>query len=115
MALRALRNERTGAALATSVASATNPWSRGVGLLGRAAVAPDEGLWIGGCGAVHTMFMRATIDLIFLDRSGLVVRFVPAVPPGRLSVSAPGAVTVVELGAAAQARDIRPGDRLVLA
>ena len=107
-------NERTGATLATDVAIAGDPVSRGIGLLGRASVAAHEGLMIGGCSAVHTMFMRATIDLFFLDRDGVVVRAVAAVPPGRLSVSARGARSVLELGAAAIERDVRVGDRLVL-
>jgi hypothetical protein len=60
-----LRNARSGEVLATSVSRATNPWTRGVGLLPRASVAPDEGLWIARCNAVHTVGMRATIDLFF--------------------------------------------------
>jgi len=107
-----LRNARSGQVLAT-VGRASDPFSRGIGLLPRKAVAPDEGLWIGGCGAVHTIGMRATIDVIFLDREDRVLKIAPAVAPNRLSVSCRRAVTVVELGAG-DTRDVAVGDRLTL-
>lgn len=110
----ALRNERDGSIVAERVARAANPWTRLVGLLGRATVAADEGLWIAGCSAVHTMGMRAAIDCYFLDRDDRVLKIARAVPPGKLAVTCSGAKTVVELGAGDHDRDIRAGDRLAL-
>jgi len=107
-----LRNERSGAFLAT-VQRASDPLTRGIGLLRRKSVGAEEGLWIGGCGAVHTIGMRATIDLFFLDRENRVLKIAPAIAPNRLSVSCRRAVTVVELGAA-ETRDVAVGDRLTL-
>lgn len=110
-----LRNATTGAVVARSVGRASNPLMRGIGLLGRASVAPDEGLWIDGCSAVHTLGMRATLDLYFLDRDQQVVRIVPNVRPNRLAVTCRNAAMVVELGAdSVEARPIALGDRLVL-
>jgi uncharacterized membrane protein (UPF0127 family) len=110
-----LRNATNGKVLATRVNRATNPWSRGVGLLPRASVASDEGLWIARCNAVHTVGMRATIDLFFLDKQDRVLKIASAVGPNRLAVSCRGAATVVELGAAPEiGRDVLVGDRLAL-
>jgi len=110
-----LRNASNGKVIATRVALASTPWSRGVGLLPRASVAPDEGLWIDRCGAVHTIGMRATIDLLFLDKNNCVLRIASAVPPNRLAVTCRKAVAVVELGADPNAgRDVLVGDRLVM-
>jgi uncharacterized membrane protein (UPF0127 family) len=110
-----LRNASNGKILATAVNRANNPWTRGVGLLPRASVASDEGLWIAGCNAVHTMGMRATIDLFFLDKENRVLKIASAVKPNRVSVSCRGAATVVELGAAPEiGRDVLVGDRLTL-
>lgn len=110
-----LRNSTNGKVLATRVARATTPWSRGVGLLPRPTVAPDEGLWIDRCGAVHTIGMRATIDLYFLDKNNCVLKIASAVPPNRLAVTCRNAVAVVELGSDADAgRDVLVGDRLVM-
>ena len=110
-----LRNATNGKVLATGVDRATNAWTRGVGLLPRGSVTSDEGLWIDGCGAVHTLGMRATLDLYFLDRENRVLKIAPAVPPNRLAVTCRNAVTVVELGAFADSgRDVLVGDRLSL-
>ena len=110
-----LRNATTGAVVARRVARASNPLARGIGLLGRASLGPDEGLWIDGCSAVHTLGMRATLDLYFLDREQQVVRIVPNVRPNRLAVVCRNAAMVVELGAdSAEARPIALGDRLAL-
>ena len=109
-----LRNERTGVAIATRVRRANDPWSRFIGLLSRRRVAADEGLWISGCSAVHTLGMRATIDCYFLDRDDRVVKIEPGVAPGRAVVSAHGAKSVVELGMLATPRDVALGDRLSL-
>ena len=111
----ALRNETNGKVLATQVARAANPLSRGVGLLGRGRVSPDEGLWIEGCSAVHTLGMRATIDLYFLDKKNVILKIVNAAQPNRLAIGCRNAVAVVELGAAPElGRDVLVGDRLVL-
>ena len=78
-------------------------------------MSPDEGLWIDGCSAVHTIGMRATIDLYFLDKEKRVLRIAHGVKPYRLAVACRDAVSVVELGAAPEmGRDVLVGDRLVL-
>lgn len=113
--MHVLRNATNGKVLATRVARASNFVTRGLGLLPRATVAPDEGMWIDGCSAVHTIGMRATIDLYFLDRDSRVLRIVSAIPPNRLAVSCRDAVSIVELGSGPDlGRDILVGDQLVL-
>ncbi len=110
----ALLNERDGGIVARRVARAEHPWARLVGLLPRAEVAADEGLWLKNCAAVHTIGMRAAIDLYFLDNSDRVVKIERRIRPGRLAITCPGARTVVELGAALDDRDVAIGDRLIL-
>lgn len=114
MTITALRNETNGKIVAQNVARASNAWTRGIGLLGRAHVSPDEGLWIDGCGAVHTLGMRASIDLYFLDRQQRVVRIARGIPPQCLAVTCRQAASVVELGASEASREIALGDRLTL-
>jgi uncharacterized membrane protein (UPF0127 family) len=111
-----LRNLRTGEIVATHVQSAANFITRGVGLLGRAAVEPHEGLWIRPCSSIHTLGMRATIDVFFLDRNDTVLRIVPAAAPGKLMISCRGAASVVELGSGSERpeRGVAIGDRLAL-
>ena len=111
-----LRNASNGTLLAGRVARADTFWQRGIGLLLRSNVDPDEGLWIDQCSAIHTMMMRASIDVFFLDKDGRVLRIANAVPPNRPALTCHDAVAVVELGAhdGESARDVLVGDRLVL-
>ena len=53
------------------------------GLIGRRGLAPGEGLLILKCNAIHTLFMRFSIDATFLDREGKVVKVVRNIPPWR--------------------------------
>jgi uncharacterized membrane protein (UPF0127 family) len=111
-----LVNASTGEIVATRVERARTFVDRAVGLLTRARVRPDEGLWIEPCDAIHTIGMRAAIDVIFLDREQRVLRLCPAIPSFRLAVVCRGARSVVELGAGAlELVDVLVGDRLDLA
>ena len=53
------------------------------GLIGTSSLAPDEGLLIERCNAIHTCFMRFAIDATFLDAAGGVVKVVRNIPPWR--------------------------------
>lgn len=84
------------------------------GLLGREALTRRYGLWIEPCRAVHTFGMRAAIDLVFVDRRGLVLRTDARQAPGRVRICT-DARGVLELAAGNASRlglD-RPGARLV--
>lgn len=110
-----LKNLSTGAIVATRVDRATRFLERTLGLLARPFVRPDEGLWIESCGAIHTIGMRSSIDVIFVDGKGRVVGLHPHVAPFKLALFCPQARGVIELGAGAlDDHDILPGDRLEL-
>ena len=79
-----LVNADSGATLARQVRAAVDSRSRRQGLLGRTSF-DDEALIIAPCSAVHTFFMRIPLDVIFTDRSGLVMRCSPHVRPWRLA------------------------------
>jgi Flp pilus assembly protein TadG len=72
------------------------------------------------CTSVHSAFMRYPIDVVYLDRNGVVVRCVPHLKPWRASHSAlgtipfgRGAAHVLELAAGAISEfGIAPGARL---
>ena len=110
-----LRNTTTGRVIASNVKRADNWWMRLCGLLSKSHVGPDDGLWFDNCDAVHTVGMRATIDIVFLDHDSRVVKVEPCVSSMRFAVVCAGAKTVVELGEGSLAgRDVLVGDRLLL-
>lgn len=96
-------NVSRGLVLAARAGLARSVLARTVGLLGRRALLPGEGLVLAPCGSVHTFGMRLTIDAVFVDGAGgggRVLR-VARLPPWRLGPLVRGARAVVELPAGA--------------
>ena len=84
------------------------------GLLGRASLDPDEGIWIEPAGSIHMWFMRFPIDVVFAAADGRVVKVVHGIRPWRMA-GARGARVALELSAGAAARcGVEPGDHLQL-
>ena len=98
----ALHNRNTGATLAGRVLAAVDSETRRRGLLGRTHL-EDEALVIAPCNAVHTFFMKFSIDVIFVDRHGAVTRVARAVQPWRIT-GALRAFAVIEVAAGTAAR-----------
>jgi uncharacterized membrane protein (UPF0127 family) len=110
-----LMNARTGGAVVKNVELADTRATRRKGLLGRDSFDRAHALIILPCFAVHTMSMRFSIDVLFLNREGVVLRIVRDLQPGRIAASW-RAHAVVELAAGvADAVDVQVGDRLYLA
>ena len=107
-----LVNERTGAALASVVEIAVTRAERRRGLLGRDALDQSAALILAPCVAVHTVFMRFPIDVVFVDREGQVRTIVRNLQPWRIAAS-PRAYAAVEMAGGVD-RDLIPGDRLYL-
>lgn len=95
------------------VALADRFMRRLVGLMQSAPLDPDTGLLIIKCASVHTAFMRYPIDVIYLDRSGQIVKCVPHLHPWRASISNMRTKHTFEMVAGSIARfAIAVGDRL---
>jgi uncharacterized membrane protein (UPF0127 family) len=96
--------------------TANNFLTRFRGLMLSPPLGPAEGMLITHCSSVHSAFMRYPIDVVYLDRHGLVTRCVPHLKPWRASHSrfdGPRAAHTLELAAGAiTAFGIAPGDRL---
>ncbi len=67
-----------------------------VGLMGRRALGPGEGLVILPCESIHTMWMRFPIDAIFVDPRNVVVKTCPSVVPFRFRFGGWAAHAVIE-------------------
>lgn len=59
--------------------------SRLVGLLDRKEILPGEALIITNCQQIHMFFMKFPIDVIFVDRSDIVVGLVENIQPFSMS------------------------------
>jgi|HubBroStandDraft_5_1064220.scaffolds.fasta_scaffold70560_2 uncharacterized membrane protein (UPF0127 family) len=100
--------------LASRVEVAGTGAKRTKGLLGRKGMASGEALWIVPCEAVHTIGMKFSLDLVYLDREKRVRKVRRNVPPWRLS----GCLTahsVLELaGGTVDESMAQPGDTIEL-
>ncbi len=93
---------------------AANPWSRLVGLLGQSRLEPGEGLLLRGDQAIHTLGLRFSIDVVYLDCHGRVLRSIERLAPQRLGPFLRESRDVLELPAGTlAATDTREGDELV--
>src|SRR5436309_2887590 len=93
-----LVNRRNRAVLATVVVAAVDSASRRRGLLGLDEMPAGEALIIAPCNAIHTWFMRFTIDVAFVAKTGEVIKRYDSVRPWRMAI-AWRAFAVVELAA----------------
>jgi uncharacterized membrane protein (UPF0127 family) len=82
------------------------------GLLGRANLAPGEGILIRPAPSIHTFFMRFPIDVVFLSREGEVLKIAKHVAPWRAR-SCRHSYAVLELAAGETGRcGLAVGDRM---
>jgi len=110
-----LKNVSTGQIIAEHVRVAETWWERLAGFIPKAQVDPDEGLWFPDCWLIHTLGMRARIDVLFLKKDGRIARIARNAPRQRAAIACFGARNVVELGAGAlDGRDVLVGDRVIL-
>ena len=106
--------QRTGAVLCERLERADSWQRRLVGLLGRDGLVAGHGLLLDPCNSVHTLFMRFTIDVAFLDDSGVVVAMNHRLVPWRATRVHLRARTTLELPAGAlEAGGVLIGDRLI--
>src|SRR5687768_10188833 len=109
-----LVNERTGSVVATELELAADSRARNRGLLGRSGIAAGSVMIIAPCNAIHMFFMRFTIDVVFVDRQGRVLRLYRGVRPWRVR-AAIGAFAALELAAGAIDRvEMVRGDGLAI-
>lgn len=109
-----LVNERTSQTMAEDIELAQDSKARTRGLLGRTGLADGAVMVIAPCNAVHTFFMRFTIDVVFVDRKGKVLKLCRRLRPWRVGVAA-GAFAALEFASGAIDRSgIATGDRLAI-
>ena len=103
---------REGQVLFGRIRLACDFFARLRGLLLTGPMQADDGLLLSPCSQVHTIGMTYPIDVIFLDRSGRVLRCLSDVRPYR-AVRAPGATYTLEVAAGRVRRlGIMPGQVL---
>jgi uncharacterized protein len=114
--MRRLRvhNQTRNTVLADRALIADTSKARKTGLLKHDRLESGEGLWITPCEGVHTVGMKFSIDVLFLNKKRKVVKIRAAMPRWRLAACL-RAHSVLELpSGTAAATKTTPGDQLEL-
>lgn len=85
--------------VARRIVRARGFFAQGMGLLARRNMEPDEGLWLEGVGCIHTLGMRISLDILFLDQRFGTLGWISHVPPNRPFQGCKGARSTIELAA----------------
>jgi uncharacterized membrane protein (UPF0127 family) len=110
----ALTNDRTNHVLARTLLTAFDSESRRRGLLKFDSLPDGSCLIIAPSNAIHTFFMRFSIDVAFVSKSGRVLKVRSNLRPCRIAAAFRG-FAVIELPSGALARaGTEPGDTLRL-
>jgi uncharacterized membrane protein (UPF0127 family) len=109
--------KQDGSIVAEPLEVASNFFTAGLGLMGRARLPENGGLLIHGCNGIHMMFMRFPIDAVFVDKQGRVLKTYERLLPWiGLVPLVWGADKVAELPVGTIRRHaIKPGDQLLAA
>jgi uncharacterized protein len=98
--------------LGESVAIADTTASRMTGLLGTSSMQGFDGLLITRCNSIHTLFMKYSIDVLFIDSGDKVVQIVRSLPPWRFTRIYFRASKVLELTGGGLDLNVQIGDQL---
>ena len=97
--------------LASQAKAADTFFTRLVGLLNRDFLKQGEALILAPSNCIHTFFMRFAIDVIFLDKTGKIIKIIPSFKPFRLSSYCHNSFCVIELPEnTLQSTQTQPGD-----
>ncbi len=99
-----------GRQIAHEVIVAKNFTARLKGLLGRKSLTPGSALIIKPCNSIHTWFMKFNIDVLFVGKSGKVVKAVEGLPPFKFAAARVAAYAVELPAGTIREHGIKPGD-----
>jgi uncharacterized protein len=98
--------------LLSDVKKTNNIFERMRGLLFRSKLKPKQALWIEPCPSIHTIGMKYSIDVVFLDEKGIVLKVVNNIAPMRMATCKGARVSLELLAGEAEKAQIQTGMQL---
>lgn len=98
--------------LLSDVKKTSNIFERMRGLLFRSKLKPMQALWIEPCPSIHTIGMKYAIDVVFLDKNGIVLKVINNIAPMRMAACKNAMVSLELLAGDAEKAQIRMGMQL---
>lgn len=97
--MRTVQLQFAGSGSCLKVLVAESWLSRLIGLLRYNRIDNETGLWLVPCSSIHTMWMRFSIDVVFLDAECKVLKVKENVRPFGFCVAPKGTESVLEVAA----------------
>lgn len=98
--------------IASNIKVADSFFNRLVGLLGRKSIDVNDGLLLINCSSIHCLFMKFTIDAVYLSKD-MKVLYKETIKPWKIGKIVKNCAHVLELSEGA-AKDILIGDYIAL-
>lgn len=76
---------KNGQVVVADVRAADTFWKKFRGLMWDDSLQPDEALWFPGDNWIHCFFMKIPIDVLFLDKHGVIVYMKEKMKPWTIS------------------------------
>ena len=109
-----ITNARTQEVISEDAVFASTPLSRMKGLLGRGSMRPHEAMILQPASSIHTVFMRFSLDVAYLDRENRIVKVVRDLVPFRFSFARRSRTVIEMAGGTFSDLELEPGDELVI-
>ena len=104
--------DASGSCLISEVFRADGAIERMRGLLGREQLQPEQGFWIAPCNSVHTFFMTYSLDILFLNKQGILLKIVSDLSPWRATGMMNAWATIEVAAGRAANLGVHIGDKL---
>ena len=98
--------------LLNDVKKTNNALERMRGLLFREKLKANQALWIEPCPSVHTVGMKYSIDVVFIDKDGVVLKVVEHLKPMRMAMCRNAVISLELLAGEAKNIQVRTGMQL---
>lgn len=83
------------------------------GLLVLDELSAEQALWISPCNSVHTLGMKYSLDLVYIDRHNKICGLVKQLKPWRMSINLKAKVTMELPASSIEQFDIQLGDECI--
>lgn len=103
---------KDGAVISHKMVTATNTFSRMLGLMFSEKLPDCDGFLISPCNSIHTFFMRYSLDVLFLDKNFKIVKVIYDLTPWKMTWIYFKSRHVLEMKAGTMKKGLNAGETL---
>lgn len=106
-------NKRNNELIGDKIISGDTMLLRFVGLMGKKSLNDGEGLLLIPCNSIHMMFMKISLDIVFINKNNTIIHLIENIKPWRISPIIFKSHSVLELPVnSIKSKDLKINDEL---